>query len=92
MQSHVANSPAWGVVDLGYTVERNDRYIGAATGDRDLTPCEIKPIVDFIRNDDAIRIRSSDVEQSINILSTTNRPARIVWIDENQQTNIIVHL
>ena len=92
MQSHVANSPARGVVDLGYTIERNDRYIGAATGDRDLTSGEIKAIVDFIRNHDAVWIRSRNVEQGINIVGTTNRPARVVWIDEYQQANIIVHL
>ena len=53
---------------------------------------EIKPVVDFIGNHNAVWKIPGDVQQSVYRVSTAHRSTRVVRIDEYQETDIIVHL
>ena len=53
---------------------------------------EIKPIVDFISDHNAVWKIPGDGQQSVDLISTAHRSTRVVGVDEYQQTDIIVHL
>ena len=53
---------------------------------------EIKPIVDFIGDHNAVWKIPGDVQQGVYLISTAHRSTRVVGIDEYQETDIIVHL
>ena len=92
VEGHVADSPTGCIVHLGNTVQCDDRDIRTSARHGNMLTGEIKPVVDFIGDHNAVWKIPGDVQQSVDLVSTAHRSTRVVGIDEYQETDIIVHL